>query len=167
MAEADVGGGAGVSLSVDYKEWNQFQKDLAAVHPKLVKQLRARLREVGNAGVRRVLSNLSEASPDGGPDIGTMREMLAAATRVTLSFAKSGGSVKVRTSGGRLPAGRDQLVWLLNRKSFRHPIFGDFSDWISQKSNQYFSRAFDAGFNAWAFNKIDDALKEALTAIGR
>ena len=158
MADAEV--------RLDPKAFTQLGIDLRAFDPAMYRRLRKALRDAGGTGVEGVREKLGEGSPAGGPDEGTNRSILAAGTRVAVSFAKRGGSVKITTSPARLPAEHKAILAAYNMRQFRHPVFGEKGTFVSQAGNPYFyGPVMKAGHREMA-RGIDDALDEAMRAIG-
>jgi hypothetical protein len=163
MAAPSAGG---IQVAIDPAEWHRLKRELDKFDPALTKALRTRIRNVGNVAKAAVLAALAESSPDGGPDEGGGRAALAAATKVTVSFGKSSAGTRITTSSSRLPDQHKALLHVYNKKSFRHPVFGDRATWVVQEGRPYFGEPILKVINRAAVDEIRSALDEATKAIG-
>lgn len=155
-----------MDISVRAEDWYKVSQDLRQFEPAMLRTLRKRLREAGQKAVEAVRDKLSESSPDGGPDEGRNRSALAAGTRVAVSFAKRGGSVKVTTSPARLPAEHKAILAAYNMHGWRHPVFGNTKNWDSQVGNPYFYGAVMSAGTREMRDGIEAAINDAVRAIG-
>lgn len=172
----------GVGIAIDPKEWANFKRKADAVDKQIVIELRRRLRDAGRVGAERVMKTLAMPSPDDGPDDGEGRAMLAAATKVTVSFAGKKGAVKIATSDRLLPAENKGLLKVYNLEKFRHPVFerkdqvarrrsnsivhrafkSTRAGWVEQKGNPYMGKDFMREMRKEAVNEINEALRDAV-----
>lgn len=172
----------GVGIDLDPYQWAQFKQKADAVDKDIVIQLRRRLRDAGRIGVERVIKTLGMPSPDGGPDDGKSRAMLAAATKVTVSFRGKKGVVKIATSDRFLPAENKGLLKVYNLEKFRHPVFeradqlrrrreqsvvhkvfkSTRADWVEQKGNPYMGKEFMKAMRKETIVEINAALRDAV-----
>lgn len=83
-----------------------------------------------------------------------------------VSTGKSGGQGKFVSSGKALPADRKPMFRALNKKSFRHPVFGDTKHWVGQAGRPYFGSVILGETDA-LFDAIESSLNEAARALGR
>lgn len=167
MAGAASSTSAGIAIQLDSAEWYHLSRALRAYDPKLLTALRKRLRNAGNFAVERIRDTLGMPSPDGGPDTGKYRDMLARATKVTVSFGQRSAGVKVTTSGRSLPEAHRGVLRVYNKDTFRHPVFGDRDDWVVQRGRPYFGEAFEKDLIRIARQEINDAMEEAAAYLRR
>jgi len=154
-----------VEVTIRAEDWYKVAAELRYFDPALLKTLRKRLRDTGKLGVESVRKMLGMGSPDTGPDRGRMRSLLAAGTRVAVSFAKSGGSVKVVTSPSKLPDAHQAIHAAYNMHSWRHPVFGS-DTWDAQQGRPYFYGAvMGAGYKEMR-KGIEAAIDDAVRAMG-
>ena len=156
-----------IALQFDSGDWYQLTKTLRAYSPELVRSLRRRLRGVGQEAVDEIKNTLGLPSPDGGPDDGLYRQMLADATKVTVSFGRRSAGVGVRTSNRSLPEEHQPIMRAYNLRDFRHPVFGDREDWVAQKGRPYFDEKFMADVMARARAAADRAMTDAYAHLER
>lgn len=154
-----------MDITVHAEDWYKVKQDLLAFEPALYKTLRKRLREAGQAAVDAVRDKLAEGSPDGGPDVGANRAALSAATKASVSFAQRGGSVKIVTSGSRLPEPHKAILAAYNMRQWRHPVFGT-DTWDTQTGNPYFYGAVMGAGTKEMREGIEAAIDDAVRAIG-
>lgn len=152
---------AGIHVQIDSQEWYRLSRDLKAFDPRLMTALRKRIRNAGNFGVEQIKHTLGLPSPDEGKDSGKYRAMLAAATKVSMSFGQKRAGVKIATSNSRLPEAHKGLLKVYNLETFRHPVFGDDEDWVAQLGRPYFGGAFTTELLRIAQQEINDAMQEA------
>lgn len=151
----------GIGLQIDSQEWYRLSKDLKAYDPKLLTALRKRLRNAGNFAVEQIRKTLGLPSPDGGPDSGEFRDMLARATKVSISFSSKQAGVKIATSARGLPEDHKAVLKVYNKATFRHPVFGDDGNWVTQRGRPYFGEAFEKDLVRLAQQEINAAMNEA------
>ena len=155
-----------LDVRVDAKDWYRVGQDLKEFDPALYRGLRKALREAGQTGVDGVREKLGESSPAGGPDVGANRSALAAGTRVAVSFAKRGGSVKITTTASRLPAEHKAILAAYNMRSWRHPVFGNRNAFVGQAGLPYFYGPVMKAGHQQMVEGIETAIAEAVRAIG-
>lgn len=155
-----------MEISVRAEDWYKVRQDLIAFDPALYRTLRKRLREAGDKAVDAVRDKLAEGSPDGGPDVGANRAALAAGTKASVSFAKRGGSVRIVTSGSKLPAEHKAILAAYNMRSWRHPVFGNRDNWDDQAGLPYFYGAVMSAGTREMRAGIEAAMDDAVRAIG-
>jgi hypothetical protein len=155
------------SVHVDAKDWYGLSQDIKRFDPALMRRLRKDLRSAGSEGVDGVREKLGESSPDGGPDTGRNRSLLAAGTRVAISFAKRGGSVKITTTASQLPAEHKAILAAYNTKGmWRHPTFGEPNSWVAQLGRPYFYGPVMKAGSKRMSKGIEAAIDDAVRAIG-
>jgi hypothetical protein len=164
----------GVSVVIDPAEWFRLKQDLDKFDPELAKALRRRIKNAGQTAADRVKQTLGLPSPDGGPNRGSSRQALIAATRVAVSFSAKQAGAKITTSASGLPAEHKGLLNVYNKSSFRHPVFAEKGatrgshdgDWVYQEGRPYFGKVILEALNKETMLEIERALDEATRAIG-
>ena len=159
-------GEQGFSVVIDPQEWFRLKKELDAFDPSLAKALRTRIRNAGKVAAGEVKKTLAMSSPGGGTDDGSSRAALIAATRVSVSFAKKAAGARIVTGSTRLAAKNKGLLNVYNKKTFRHPVFGDKSNWVAQKGRPYFGTVIRKALDQALVKEVGSALDEAMAAIG-
>ena len=161
-----AGQGGGFGVTIDPQEWFRFKAELDRFDPSLAKALRRRIRNAGMTSAEEVKKTLAMGSPDGGPDDGSSRAALIAATRVSVSFAKRAAGAKITTGSSKLAAEHKGLLNVYNMKTFRHPLFGDKEKWIQQQGRPYFGSVIQKALDEALITEVRAALDEAAFAIG-
>lgn len=156
----------GFSVVIDPKEWYRLKQELDAFDPSLAKALRLRIRNAGKVAANEVKKTLAMSSPGGGPNDGANRAALIAATRVSVSFAKKAAGAKIVTGSTRLAAKNKGLLNVYNMKTFRHPVFGDKTNWVNQEGRPYFGVVIRKALNTELVKEVGSALDDAMAAIG-
>jgi len=165
MAERYTAGGIGIQL--DSRDWYELTRRLKLFDPELVKALRRRLRGVGSYAVESIRHELGLPSPDAGADTHKYRDMLAAATKVSISFSSRQAGLKVRTGNQSLPTEHQPIMKAYNLGSFRHPVFGDTDTWVTQKGRPYFGQDFQDAVFARARLEAERAIADANATLER
>lgn len=156
----------GFQVTIDPQQWHRFKQDLDKFDPAITRALRKRIRNAGNIAADKVKDELRLSSPAGGPDSGEGRQALIAATRVSVSFGRSAAGVKITTGSSRLAAEHKGLLHVYNKKSFRHPVYGNRAVWVTQEGRPYFGSVIQKAIDREIIAEIRAALDEAVTAIG-
>jgi hypothetical protein len=184
VRDTDVGG---ISLVVDADQWYEFAKHARSVDKQIVIRLRRRMKGAGMVAVEEIKKTLGLPSPDGGPDDGAMRDLLAAAAKTTVSFTKRSAGVKVSVSNRTLPVEHKGLMKVYNKETFRHPVFekkaqfdnrksnspthrtfkSSRAGWVEQKGRPYMGKAFQQQVRELAIKEVNAALEEALRELRR
>lgn len=163
MAYRDVGG---MQVVIDPAEWYRLKQELDKFDPELARQLRRRIKHAGDKAAQAVRAKLAEPSPDGGPDPGYGRAAIAAATKVTVSFAKRAAGTRIVSSASRLPPQHKGLLNVYNKETFRHPVFGNRNEWVEQKGRPYFGAVITKMITRETLIEIRAALDYATQQIG-
>lgn len=155
---------SGMDFRVDTSEWNKLYADLKEFDPKLRVALRREIKAIGEIGAEAVRKALSQPTPEGNPD-GPVRDALKAATKVRVSFSAKSAGVKIVTSGGGLPAGSSPMLHAYNSMAWRHPVFGDRSNWVTEQGHPFFEKPIEEVVGPAMYTRIGDALDEAIRAL--
>lgn len=158
-------GEGGYAIRIDPMEWARLKSDLDRFDRGLALSLRRRIKNAGMVAANRVRKELSLSSPDGGVDSGEGREALIRATRVSVSFGVRMAGARIVTSDRLLPDDHKGLLKVYNLDSFRHPVFGDRSDWVVQKGRPYFGRTIRQALDREVYAEINAAIEDAYAAI--
>lgn len=122
-----------VHVEIDPNEFGKVLRDLKAFDKTLSTSVRKQIRVAG-----KILQDAAAAEirayPAAKYDKG-MREQLAnsLAVRINNTAGSSRQGVSVVSTGRLLPANKRALVKAMNRKQFRHPVFGGDSRKVSEK----------------------------------
>lgn len=153
------------TIKIDPAEFNRLSVAADSFGPALKKELRAGLRELGKPSADEVKKTLRQPSPAGGPNSGTGRAALIAATRVGVSFSKGNAGVKITTAASRLPAEHKGLLNAYNTKSFRHPVFGGDA-WVTQQGRPYFRPSILRVLDKDLVPQMEQVLEKAIKSLG-
>lgn len=159
-------GDQGFQVVIDPGEWFRLKQELDRFDPALAKALRKRIRNAGMVAADAVKATLALSSPGGGPDEGASRAALIAATRVSVSFGKKAAGAKIVTGSNRLPPEHKGLLNVYNKKTFRHPVFGDKTNWVVQQGRPYFGSVIQEALDRALITEVQAALADAASAIG-
>lgn len=159
-------GEQGFQIVIDPQEWFRLKQDLDAFDPALARALRKRIKNAGQVAADEVKKTLALPSPGGGDDSGEGRAALIAATRLTVSFGKRTAGAKIVTGSSRLSAAHKGLVNVYNKKTFRHPVFGNKDNWVPQQGRPYFRSSIYKALDRVMVREVRAALDEAVNAIG-
>lgn len=134
----------------------------------LVKRIRRNIRDAAKPAVDDVKREVQKPPPGGGrrsakvrtvkrgkESTTNLRAALAAGTSLKITARARGGTVTITTDARRLPENRRAMVRAYNKRSFRHPLFGDTEHWYAQQGNPYFGPVI---------LRHEDRLREAVEA---
>lgn len=126
-------------------------RDIARVPVELQARLRPKIRAAGMEVLQAAAVNASWSS------------RIPGAMSLRSAFKDGSPGVTIRVDTTKAPHARpyEGIV----KDSFRHPVFGDRSNWVSQAARPYLLPAARAGYAVVAA-AIGDAVDEALTAAG-
>lgn len=161
----------GYGVVIDAAQWYKLKQDLDAFDPELARALRRRIKAAGDTAAKEVQKTLRMAPPTKGDASIGGREDLAAATRVTVSFAKRSAGARIITSAARLPDAHKGLLNVYNKAEFRHPVYPRKSEsreewtWVAQKGRPYFGSVIMQAMNEAVTREVFDAIDDALKAI--
>ncbi|MFF3884025.1 hypothetical protein [Streptomyces sp. NPDC001914] len=110
---------------MDNKEiTKRFRKELRAAARPLVPKVQAAIREIPSS---------RGYSADG------LRGNLARATRLEVKTTGKQAGVAIRVDGRKMPAHMKSLPAMVEgKKRWRHPVFGNRENWVTQKREPYF-----------------------------
>lgn len=129
---------------------------LKEFEPKLATQVRRDLRKAGDAAIEAMGQHLDEMETTG-KSRGS-RDAVKSGLRMRVTTGKAKTSIRVATTDG-------DLRKPLNRKSWRHPVFGS-EVFVEQKGSSYFTRG--AAEQKQAVNAaIDAAVQVAVEAVAK
>ncbi len=129
-------GSGGGEYRIDAREFSALLRNVKAFDNKLAKAIRKELREAAKPAIADVRSEV-RSLPTKGRSSG-VRDAVAAGVGLRVSTAVKGGAVTITASSRRLPAKHKAMNRLLNKRSWRHPVFGDRNTWAVQTSTPYF-----------------------------
>ena len=127
---------SGESIRIEAVEFSDLLRQAKEFEPALAKSIRKNIREAAKPAVEDVRRTVLE-TPTKGRTFG-VRRAIAQGVGIRISAAKSGGGVNIAASGRKLPENRRAMVRLLNKPSWRHPVFGNREQWVTQSGRPYF-----------------------------
>jgi hypothetical protein len=141
-------------VGVDVTSFNRFAKALKSAEPILAKELRVQFAAAGAevaSEARTIVSEYSEEIPP------------------TIKVRMSSLTVKVVAGNNNLPlAGLFELGNKGNRRagatSFRHPVFGDTTNWVAQPTHPFLTPAIESKADKIMVGVIE-ALDKAITEV--
>lgn len=141
-------------MRVEYLGIRHLASELGMVPAELRRELRPRIREAGDHIVRDMRQRASYSS------------RIPGAIRMSVSFAAKSGGLTIRVDSNRAPHAR-----VLERgnqggraASFRHPVFGNRENWVTQPTRPFFFPAVMAG-RAQLNQHISDAVTASLRKV--
>lgn len=157
----------GIQVVIDPKVWFQLKQELDSYDKELARELRRRIKNAGQVAAEKVKATLRLPSPGGGDDSGEGRAALIAATRLSVSFGKSAAGAKIVTGSSRLSAANKGLLNVYNKKTFRHPVYGNRKVFVPQQGRPYFGSAIMSVVNKEILAEIQAAIDDSLAEVGR
>jgi hypothetical protein len=138
-------------LEADATEFSRVFRMAKEFDKELVKRIRRNIREAAKPAVAEVKREVQKTPRSGGKRSAkvrvvrrgqerttNLRAALAAGTSLRITARARGGTVTITTDARRLPPDRAPMVRAYNKRSFRHPVFGDTERWVAQKGTPYF-----------------------------
>lgn len=184
MASRLRGGSGSGDYRIDAREFSQLMNDVKAFDRDLGLRIRKNIREAAKPIVRDMQDAVTSPSSKrssrirvvksrtrGGVrrDVETVTNtsrLVAKGITFRVSTGKAGGAGRFVSSSRALPEQRKAMARALNKRSFRHPVFGDNKQWVTQEGRPYFGSVI-LGNTAPLYDAIENALDEAATALGR
>ena len=161
----------GFQVVIDPQVWYKLKQDLDKADKELARSLRRRIKNAGQVAAEAVKKKLAEGGGAGGATeyAGDIADLLAAATRTTVSFTARNAGVKIATSNRLIAESDKGLLKAYNRTTFRHPVWPRGTNrrawkWVDQKAEPFFDdpiqKVADTVFMAEVQAAIDDAFDQ-------
>jgi hypothetical protein len=115
----------------------------------LVKELRTGLREVLNP-IRDQVKGAYRSAPSGrgraGRRGGSLRGLLAKATRVEVRTTGKMAGARLRVDGRKMPSRAKAIpaYWEGYKRPWRHPVYGNREAWVTQPAHPIFDRIVES-----------------------
>jgi hypothetical protein len=161
MPTRGTSGGSEVEVRLDPKDLGRLLREAKEFAPELAKATRKRLRDVAGEGVTDVRRRLMGRTFH--HDTG-LASGLAAGTKVSIRTGANTAGVSIVTTGTKLPAGKQPMVRAYNKRTFRHPVFGNRNVWVTQRGRPYFGAVLDERKSSM-LQAMEAALREAAETI--
>lgn len=150
-------------VRVDARDFGALMRSVKAFEPKLGTDLRRTIRQAAQPVLADMRSALADAPAK--KDYG-VRAGIAAGIAVRVDTPKKGsGGVRITASSAKLPENRRAMLRLMNKKSWRHPVFGT-GKWVQQSGRPYFGAVITAHTEQFA-RAVEEALSAAAESIGK
>lgn len=165
-------GGSGLAVVVDADGWRQLKADLDRFDPALTTALRRRIKDAGTKATQKIREELGKPLPTDGRYSAGRRQGIAAATRITVSFAKRQAGARIVASASALDKEHKGLLKVYNTKHFRHPVYPrasrDRADWkwAGQEGRPYFGSVILKVMDESGAQDVYDAIDDAVKAVG-
>lgn len=157
----------GFTVVIDPKVWFELKRELDQYDRELARELRRRIKSAGQVAADKVKATLALPSPEGGDDTGEGRLALIQATRVGVSFTKAAAGAKITTGSSRLAQKNKGLLNVYNKRAFRHPVYGNKTNWVAQRGRPYFGSAILSVMNREIVAEIQAAIDDSLAEVAR
>lgn len=144
------GGDLRVGLELNPQSFRALMGAIKDFDPALATATRRRLRKVGDDVVRDMRSRILAGGS------GPTHQAVARGIRTRVLTGKAKQGVRISAQG---PAPMSRL---LNKSSWRHPVFGRRSTWVVQRGRPYFGSAIrgrEAELREAVLDALDDAMK--------
>lgn len=174
----------GNGIRIDASEFSQLLNDAKAFDKDLGLRLRKEIRDAAKPIVKKSKAAVTSPTSKRSSRIrvtktrtrGGVRESVETTTNTAalvakgvsfrVSTGKTGGQGRFVSSGKNLPENRKVMARALNKRSFRHPVFGDQKHWVNQEGRPYFGSVI-LGETPALYAAIEKALNDAANALGR
>lgn len=120
----------------------------------LQRHLRAEMQPARDAVKRGVLSTPSAGSRHTG-----LRRRIAGKVQARIRTVGPGATVSIRIASEQMPSGQKSLPARLDGTGrWRHPVYGNQKNWVSQRAHPYFARSIEPTVPQW-----QDAVARAMS----
>ena len=155
MPDLTPGKGADVTVTSNIRE---VMARLKEFDPALARETRKRLRRSGDEAIAKMRGILAEPPPGGGGGVSRgSREQAASALAVRVMTGK-------RQQGVRITGSREAFAKAYNKRSWRHPVYGNRDVWADQEGRPYFGSVVAQEAPAMR-EEITEALQDALDVV--
>ncbi|MBW9094641.1 hypothetical protein JNB62_13170 [Microbacterium jejuense] len=187
---------SGPEFDIETPRLKEVIDRLKAINPKLATNLRRELRASGEEIIAAQRAELAKRPPRVGSSqkklrlitprngdkpyfafrrtyqpgdtreggVSNLRDQIAAGLRTRVVTAASRDGVEVKTNGPRVGGSNMARVW--QSKEFRHPVFGNDSEWAVQFGSPYFFGPVTDELRNNMRDRITRAVDDALAAAG-
>lgn len=145
-AAANAAASGAIEAKIDPVQWAKFQRDLKNFEPETRKELNKKLKSLGGDMVASAKANASWSS------------RIPGAIRMSVGIR----AVKLVTSTRRAPHARP-YEGISQGATFRHPVFGNRSNWVEQSARPFLLPAVEEHREAFyeaAGAAIDEAAEQ-------
>lgn len=139
------------AMEAEATEFSRVFRMAKEFDKEIVKRIRRNIRDAAAPAVADVKREVQKPPPGGGKRSAkvrvvkrgkessvNLRAALAAGTSLRITARARGGTVTIATDARSLPAAKAPMVRAYNKRSFRHPLFGDKEHWYAQSGRPYF-----------------------------
>ena len=155
MPDLTPGEGADIVVTSNIRE---VMARLKEFDPALARETRRRLRRSGDEAIARMRGVLAQPPPGGGRGESTgARDQAASALTVRVMTGK-------RQQGVRIVGSREPFAKSYNKRSWRHPVYGNREVWAEQEGRPYFGSVVAQEAPAMR-EEIAEALQDALDVV--
>lgn len=159
-----------LSIRIDGPGFSTLLKSLKEADAEASKRVRRAIRASAKDAVADVRKAVLEPAPHRARrrktyDVG-VRQGIAAGIGIRISTASKGGSVRIVAAPSKMPAGHAPMLKAYNKKSFRHPVYGDTAHWVNQSGRPFFG-AVIYQHRLEIENAVTKAVQEALSILHR
>ena len=139
-----------------------LRKELRNAGGLLVQDVRAAVR--GQARGERIAKQTRRGHHKAGAKV-SFRDAIASATSLKIVAGTTRQGISVVTDASKMPENIRAMAKAWNKKSFRHPVFGNRDRWVNQDGRPYFGSVINEHV-AEVQEAMNTALSEALEKIG-
>lgn len=130
-------GQGGVELIIkggeDFEALSRRLKGNKKVKAELTRAMRAAAKPTIEAIRRRILEIPSKSE-------GPTRSQIARGVKVRQSSSSRSAGVRIRVDSSSVDPAHAAMTRALNKSSWRHPVFGDTTTWVTQPGYEYFEK---------------------------
>lgn len=153
-------------IGIGSRDFRDFAARARTVDRKILTSLRREVKTLGAGMLGESKKTLQLPPPDDSPEwsVGA-RDAIAAGLRTQLSFGKSNAGVRFVASPSRLPAESRGFLAAYNKKSFRHPVYGQ-NTYVTQQGRPYFGSVILKHLNKDGAKQMLRVIDDAFKAVG-
>lgn len=152
-------------ITVDVSEFKRLKVDADKFDKTIIRELRKRIKQIGQIGIDAVKKSLAEAPPNDQPGSAGSRAAIAAGLQTKISFSGRSAAVSIVATNSRLDADHRGFVGAYETKRLRHPVYGQ-SDEVYQPTRPYFGASINDALEQRGAPLIMEAVDAAVKAVG-
>ncbi len=154
-------------VSIRSRDFQDFQARARVVDRRILPRLRKEIKSLGGDSLAESKATVLLPPPDDSPEwsVGA-RQAIAGGMRVQLSFGKATAGVRLIASPNRLDPKQRLFLAAYNQPSWRHPVFGNSSVYVTQKGRPYFGSVIAKHLKKSDVKQMLRVIDEAFKAVG-
>lgn len=153
-------------ITINAQEFARLKVDADKFDKTITRELRKRIKAIGQIGIDAVKKSLAEAPPNDQPGSEGSRAAVAASLRTVISFQRRSAGVRIIASNSRLSPEHRGFVAAYEKKALSHPVYGHEGTQVNQPTRPYFGASIHDALEKRGAPQVMAAIDDAVKAIG-